>query len=67
MEPQPCLVIDGEHRWNGTVLAWRRDAAGGWVGVVRFTAWGELGPMQYEHAVPAARLRPRDDAAYTGA
>lgn len=60
MEPSPCYVIDGEQRWRGLVLAWRQDEAGGWVGVVRFTTWGELGPMQYEHAMPAERLLPRE-------
>lgn len=61
VEPQPCYVIEGEERWRGTVLAWRKDDAGGWVGVVRFMTRGDLGPMQYEHALPAERLLPRDD------
>lgn len=60
MVPQPCLVIDDEQRWRRKVLAWRRDAGGDWVGVVRFTTWGDLGPMIYEHALPAARLLPAD-------
>lgn len=61
MDPQPCYVIDGDQRWRGTVLAWRRDDAGGWVGVARFMTRTELGPMQYEHALPAERLLPRTD------
>lgn len=60
MEPQPCTVIDGDHRWPGNVLAWRRDDAGAWIGLVRFTVRGDLGPMTYEHTVPAERLTPRE-------
>lgn len=60
MQPAPCLVIDGEQRWKGNVLAWRRDDASGWIGLVRFTVWTPEGwPMTYEHTVPAERLEHR--------
>lgn len=60
MEPSPCYVLDGDDRWPGTVLAWRRDAVAGWVAVVRYTkVWPQGWPMGYEHAVPAARLEVR--------
>jgi hypothetical protein len=57
--PTPCIVLDGDERWPGRVLAWVHDA-NGWHGVVRYTKrWPEGWPMTYEHAVPAALLEPQ--------
>ena len=58
MDPRPCVVVDGDDRWSGTVLHWYRTDQG-WTAVVRFTKWTPDGwPMQYEHPLPADCLEP---------
>lgn len=58
MTPTSCVVVDGDDRWPGRVLAWVRDDRG-WHAVVRYTKTSPEGwPMGYEHAVPAALLEP---------
>lgn len=59
MEPSPCCVLDGNQRWKGSVLAWRRDDAGGWIGLVRFTVWTPEG-WRSTRCWPRAVRSPRN-------
>jgi hypothetical protein len=55
---RPCVVVEGEDRWPGTVLAWRRSE-GAWLGLVRFSRMMPEGySLTFEHWRDAADLEP---------
>lgn len=59
MDPRPCLVVDGPHRWPGQVLAWRRQD-NTWLALVRFSRDMPQGyPLTFEHWLPADELVAR--------
>jgi len=53
MEPRPCVVLDGDDRWPGTVLAWQKSPTGwrGWCAFSRTMPEGY--PLTFEHWLPA--------------
>jgi len=58
VDPRPCVVIEGDDRWPGTVLAWQR-APTGWRGLVRFSRVMPEGyPLTFEHWRDAGDLEP---------
>lgn len=62
VDSRPCYVLDGTERYPGMVLAWIKDP-NGWHAVVRYSRMMEGGWLgQYEHAVPADHLVPRNIA-----
>ncbi len=58
MPRTPCLVLDGDDRWPGTVLDWHRSPEG-WRGLVRFSRRMPEGhSLTFEHWLPAGELEP---------
>jgi len=58
MEPRSCVVVEGDDRWPGTVLAWQKSPTG-WRGMVRFSRTMPEGyPLTFEHWLDVADLEP---------
>jgi len=58
VEPRSCVVVEGDDRWPGTVLAWQKSPTG-WRGLVRFSRVMPEGyPLTFEHWLPADTLEP---------
>jgi hypothetical protein len=57
-DSRSCIVVEGDERRPGTVLAWQRSEDG-WRGLVRFARKMPEGyPLNYEYWLPADVLEP---------
>jgi hypothetical protein len=60
VDSRSCVVVEGDERWPGTVLAWQRSETG-WRGLVRFSRVGREGySLVYEHWLSADVLEPQE-------
>ena len=60
VEPRSCVVVEGDDRWPGSVLAWQKSPTG-WRGLVRFSRTMPEGyPLTFEHWLDAGELEPAD-------
>lgn len=55
-ESKPCWVLVDGTEVEGFVIWWRQLDDGSWQATVRYT----IDMLQYQHSVPAERVRPRD-------